>query len=87
MPEVEFKVVPVNEVSSSNVPGSHMVCDADDWGHAVCRYEDGELAEVIGTDGGEPEDQTLGRGWAWVAPALKVAYERGRRDGDSYLTI
>lgn len=33
---------------------------------------------AIGCDGGEPEDQTLRRDWAWVVGALNDAYERGR---------
>ena len=34
----------------------------------------------IHVDGGEPEDQTFGRDWAWVQGALEEAYEAGRRD-------
>lgn len=29
-------------------------------------------------DGGEPEDQTLGRDWSWVRRAILRAYEAGR---------
>lgn len=46
----------------------------------VWRCENGIPVALIGEDGGEPEDQTLGRAWKWVAPALMAAYERGRRD-------
>jgi len=32
---------------------------------------------ILGMDGGEPEDQTLGRDWNWVADELnKVAEEK-----------
>lgn len=48
---------------------------------AVVRYENGVPAKIIGTDGGEPEDQTLGRNWSWVAPALQAAYRLGHRHG------
>ena len=33
---------------------------------------------VVGSDGGEPEDQRLSRDWEWVVPALNAAYEAGR---------
>lgn len=45
---------------------------------AVVRCEDGIPVERIGTDGGEAEDQTLGRDWSWVASALQAAYDLGR---------
>lgn len=32
---------------------------------------------VLGRDGGEPEDQTLGRDWSWVVPALNAAARTG----------
>lgn len=32
---------------------------------------------IIGSDGGEPEDQRLYRDWAWVVPALNKAYQEG----------
>lgn len=50
-------------------------CDHDRY---VFRYEGLRPVEFIGSDGGEPEDQTLGRDWAWVVPALNAAYELGR---------
>jgi hypothetical protein len=43
------------------------------------RCENGEPVEEIGTDGGEPEDNSFARDWSWVAPALQAAYELGRR--------
>lgn len=50
----------------------------DDYRKVIYRCEDGVPVEWIGDDGGEPEDQTLGRDWKWVAPALRVAYKLGR---------
>ena len=50
-------------------------CDYDLY---VFRYEGLRPVQFIGSDGGEPEDQTLGRDWAWVVPALNAAYELGR---------
>jgi hypothetical protein len=49
--------------------------------HARC-------GRIVGRDGGEPEDQSLGRDWSWVADALNEmeqerieAREAGRRAG------
>lgn len=39
-----------------------------------------DRGELIGADGGEPEDQLLVRDWSWVVEALNAAYARGRRD-------
>lgn len=36
--------------------------------------------QVLATDGGEPEDQTLSRDWAWVVPALNKAFEDGKKE-------
>jgi len=33
----------------------------------------GKVVEVVGTDGGDPEDQTLYRDWAWVGNVLNAA--------------
>lgn len=33
---------------------------------------------LVGSDGGEPEDQRLSRDWSWVVPALNAAFEAGR---------
>jgi hypothetical protein len=50
-----------------------------DWDSTgVFRCEDGVPVELIGSDGGEAEDQTLRRDWKWVAPALQAAFELGR---------
>ncbi len=39
---------------------------------------------LIGTDGGEPEDQTLYRDWEWVIDALNTAYDEGYNTGWEY---
>jgi hypothetical protein len=55
-----------------------------DWDYdssGVFRCEDGVPVELLGSDGGEPEDQTLGRDWSWVAPALQAAYALGAAEG------
>ena len=38
---------------------------------------DGKPIKLVGTDGGEPEDQTLTRDWSWVVVALNRAYKMG----------
>lgn len=55
---------------------------ATGWSFGVWRCERGVPVELIGEDGGEPEDQVLVRGWDWVAPALQAAYDLGRRQFD-----
>lgn len=40
-------------------------------------YVNAFTSKFIGNDGGEPEDQTLGRDWSWVVDALNEAYETG----------
>ncbi|HYD53025.1 MAG TPA: hypothetical protein VEA99_10370 [Gemmatimonadaceae bacterium] len=49
------------------------------WRDPCCLYRfdaEGRAVELIGTDGGEPEDQVLTRDWAWVAEALNREAER-----------
>lgn len=61
-------------------------------GEACNLLIDTETKEIVGADGGEPEDQTLGRDWSWVPELLNIicaeerekardAYERGRLTG------
>lgn len=49
--------------------------------YALYEFVDGKPARLVGTDGGEPEDQTLTRGWSWVVEALNEAYTLGYDDG------
>lgn len=79
--EVEYRVVPFLEAKKHNWPGTETTDDYhDDWTSIVYRFENGEPVAVIGTDGGEPEDQTLRRDWAWVVFALNNAYRSGQTD-------
>jgi hypothetical protein len=60
--------------------------DREDWMSgapisAVFRVEDGVAVSELGSDGGEPEDNSLSRDWSWVAPALQAAYDLGREHG------
>lgn len=36
--------------------------------------------KIVGSDGGEPEDQLLYRDWRWVVPALNAAYIDGLQE-------
>lgn len=59
--------------------------DAKSYGggwHCIGRSSRDGLYRIIGSDGGEPEDQTLVRGWAWVTGALHDAYNAGRHDAE-----
>lgn len=47
----------------------------DPWG--LWELEDGKPIRLIGTDGGEPEDQLLVRDWRWVQEELQKAYNEG----------
>lgn len=79
-----YRVVRRSELTDAHYAAAPHMIDRDDrWGdHAydsyVFRYEGNHPVECLGSDGGEPEDQTLGRDWSWVAPALNAAYVRGR---------
>lgn len=55
--------------------------DWDSDATGVFRCVDGVPVELLGSDGGEPEDQTIRRDWKWVAPALQAAYDLGRSGG------
>jgi len=50
--------------------------------YAVIREVDGFIVDLLATDGGEPEDNTLTRDWAWIADALNDAYNRGIEEGE-----
>jgi hypothetical protein len=52
-----------------------------EYGRAVFLCTGGYLEQLLGADGGELEDQTLGRDWSWVAGALNDAFARGRSAG------
>ncbi len=49
--------------------------------NGVFLMEDDVPVKLLGSDGGEPEDQKLYRDWAWVTPALNEAYEAGKNEG------
>lgn len=55
--------------------------------YVVQTMDDGTFVAYIGSDGGEPEDQTLYRNWYWVAEALQAAYEAGHSDGQKIPSV
>jgi hypothetical protein len=42
---------------------------------------DGKPTRILGTDGGEPEDQSFGRDWYWVVEEINKAYKTGYKEG------
>lgn len=53
-----------------------------DYLHGIW-WVNGPESAFVGDDGGEPEDQTLYRNWAWVSDALNTAYQEGRNSVES----
>jgi len=47
----------------------------------VFKMEGDKPVEMLGCDGGEPEDNTLYRDWSWIAGALNDAYAQGLSHG------
>ena len=79
---VEYRSVPFGEAEKNGWPGTQHRDDYHDDGTSIVyRFEDGAPVAVIGTDGGEPEDQSLYRDWRWVPLALQAAYNLGRAHG------
>lgn len=50
--------------------------DEYDYRWGIWLYSDDIPLRLIGHDGGEPEDQTLYRDWAWVVDALNEALQK-----------
>lgn len=50
--------------------------EEDHWYDRIRSYVlDTKTNRLLGADGGEPEDQTLGRDWNWVVSALNALDE------------
>lgn len=54
----------------------------NDTTYGLWRFEDGIAVEFIGMDGGEPEDASLSRDYAWIKKALVNAYLLGIKHGN-----
>lgn len=44
---------------------------------SVVEHLPNNCCAIVGSDGGEPEDQLLCRDWSWVVDALNDAFEAG----------
>lgn len=73
-----YRIVSNFEAVRLGYPGSEGM---DPEQNSVYRFEGDEPRELIGQDGGEPEDQVLYRDWRWVRQALADAYALGRERG------
>ena len=82
-PERPYRVADGDELVAAGIKDAAELKSERFWGRysSYVVYEGADGLEVIGEDGGEPEDQTLGRDWSWVAPALNEAYRRGLEAG------
>lgn len=63
--------------NSDAIAAGYIAADElDDAGYSVFRRRPDGAPELIGSDGGEPEDQILIRDWDWVVTALNAEAER-----------
>lgn len=85
---IEYNLVSVAEAIRGNLPeaedyGSGYDGYEDEYRYLLYRFEDKVPMELIGSDGGEPEDQTFSRDWAWVPRALNEAFQLGLVKGSN----
>lgn len=67
---------------------SVIVKEAEAFGCLYCEMYaviDGE-EYLLGSDGGEPEDNYFCRDWDWIEAALLQAYQKGLEDGRTVTT-
>lgn len=59
----------------------HGCPDLEGWEdeYVMC-IVDTEAKISLGTDGGEPEDQSFSRDWSWVVGAMNAAHAKGVRE-------
>jgi hypothetical protein len=74
--KVEYKIVHNLDAIKEKYPSFNML-DDHVFGWSVYQFVDDKPFELIGWDGGEPEDQILVRDWEWVVHALNKAYQDG----------
>ena len=48
----------------------------NEYRSGLWEMHDGVPVRLVGVDGGEPEDNTLWRGWRWVAKELNALAEK-----------
>ncbi len=89
---VSYRAVDFGDAAEANYPlptwewdwENALKCDGM-YATGIWRFEGETPVEFVGCDGGEPEDQTLGRDWAWVVKALNGAVEHGAAQLLAYL--
>lgn len=74
-----FAILSFKELPKELIEEAEDWCDHK-WRTFVIKTVNGK-SKIIHCDGGEPEDQTLGRDWSWVGGALDEAYQSGLTDG------
>lgn len=75
-----FRVLSINDAKACGASDPEDAWE-DDYRSCMVEFASGEKPKLLAFDGGEPEDQTFGRNWAWVVKALNAAYEAGKRAG------
>lgn len=82
---VEYKILLLSEAFKAGYPGLEYYDEQDfddyDYSFGLWRFENDKPVELLGTDGGEPEDNSFVRDWCWVAKALADAYWLGQQNG------
>ena len=74
----QWNVLPGETLASSLAKWSRSASDGrGEWLVVGPSSKQRGLLDVIGEDGGEPEDQLLVRDWKWVAPAMCAAFDEG----------
>lgn len=79
---VRYEIIPQNSPELAEFE-SFFREDDDGYFSAVVLRDGGKIVEIVGVDGGEPEDQSLRRDWSWVDDALNGAYQLGYDAGYS----
>lgn len=79
---MKYKVLSNQDAAKLGPDYEHLI---DGWDNHFCCIilfdNNDKPIKLIGTDGGEPEDQTLYRDWKWVVDALNEAYNLGYTKG------
>jgi len=87
MHNVEYKVYLLEDMMELGFPAPEGAPDYDwamqhdPYGNHLIETINGNYSKYIGSDGQEPEDNTLTRDYRWVADALNQAYREGYDSG------
>lgn len=77
-PLIEYRQVAFED--AADLPGYEDYWE-DSQGSGIWQFENDVAVAFIGHDDGDPEDQTLDRGFRWVLKALVDAYALGYTHG------